>query len=78
MAAADLDGDTDLDLLTLNDVDGVTLWRRDAGGSYTVSELAGLSNVTFAALGDLDGDSDLDLVLKRVVFSCNDDDDNPE
>ena len=66
VAAADLDGDTDLDLLTLNSAGGLTLWRRDAGGTYTLNELAGLSNVSFATLADLDGDLDLDLVLTRT------------
>jgi len=71
---ADLDGDTDLDLLVLNDQDPggalspSRLFRNDGDGTFTdVSEQSGLQPVGFliggAALADYDADGDLDLYV---------------
>lgn len=63
----DLDGDGDLDVITLNHTaDSHTVWRNDGQGEFTVSQTFSANDCLGAALGDLDGDGDLDAFVLGV------------
>jgi hypothetical protein len=60
----DLDGDGDLDVLVLNDLDQAqTVWLNDGTGAFTQLGSFGSGYSVGGALGDLDGDGDLDAVV---------------
>lgn len=66
---ADIDGDSDLDLLMLGDINGSTfiaeLFRNDGSGGYTLIAGTPFTGVERgdAVFGDIDGDSDLDVII---------------
>lgn len=62
--AADLDGDSDVDLITANSIDdGISIFFNNGDGTYASAVALSAADTTFAVTsGDLDGDSDLDLV----------------
>jgi hypothetical protein len=67
VAAADLDGDGDLDLASGNNDDTVKVWQNDTTpftDPWAISQTVGSLgyNVNAVAVGDLDGDGDLDIV----------------
>jgi len=73
LAAADVDGDCDDDLVVVTDA-AALLWRHDGRGGLTAEALPG-AGLGAAALGDVDGDGDADLVLAggaRVRLLVND------
>ena len=65
IAAGDLDGDSDLDLVTANtDTSLVSILINDGSAHYTVmSELNTTNQPDCVQLADMDGDDDLDIVL---------------
>ena len=66
LAAADLDGDDNLDLVTSSNQGGGTISVLDGvgGGSFADAEVqSAVPNVAAIAADDLDGDGDVDLVL---------------
>lgn len=67
VAAGDLDGDGDVDLVAANRIgDSVSVMLNDGAGSFASSILLTGDTPIFAALGDLNGDGDLDLVTSGV------------
>ena len=64
VAAADFDGDGDLDLISPNATNGLTLFIQDAPGTFTKSAtpLSTFKGAIWAEPADLDGDGDMDLV----------------
>jgi hypothetical protein len=66
VAAGDLDGDGDLDVVVANMDLPNEIWLNDGTGHFTDSglRLGGNSDMsTKASLGDLDGDGELDLFI---------------
>ena len=69
VAAADLDGDSDLDLFFAND-GANRIWLNDGKGVFTDSGQAlGTSRSSDVALGDLDGDGDMDAYVANQSLS---------
>ena len=70
VAAADLDGDNDLDVIFASYLDGTIAWapNTDALGSFGPVQVVTASavGVLSVATSDLDGDGDLDLVATSV------------
>lgn len=69
-AFADVDGDTDLDLLVSGIAVGTRLFLNDGTGSFAESKETGLSKTaspTSMALADLDADGDLDLYCAHYI-----------
>ncbi|MCB1125521.1 MAG: CRTAC1 family protein, partial [Verrucomicrobiae bacterium] len=69
-AFADVDGDTDLDLLVNGIAAGTRLFLNDGRGNWTEAMNAGLSRTaspTSLALADIDGDGDLDLYCTHYI-----------
>jgi hypothetical protein len=66
VAAGDLDGDGDLDLVSGGDDQKVNVWQNDGtpfSGAWTTQEVGSHTDTVWSvALGDLDGDGDLDIV----------------
>jgi hypothetical protein len=64
VAAGDVDGDGDLDLVTANSAaSSITVLRNNGSGTYTIAASTTLpERSTALALGDVDGDGDLDVV----------------
>jgi hypothetical protein len=65
---ADIDGDSDLDLLILGDISGsfiAELFRNDGSGGYTLIAGTPFTGVEKgdAVFGDVDGDGDLDVII---------------
>ena len=67
LAIGDLDGDDDLDILTIHDYtssDPAQLWLNDGAGNFSAQDLeVGHTAGEGLALGDLDGDGDLDAFI---------------
>lgn len=67
---ADVDGDSDLDLLVNGIAMGTRLFLNDGKGRFVEQKDSGLSrtaSATSLALGDIDGDSDLDLYCTHYI-----------
>lgn len=65
LALGDLDGDSDLDAVVVNNDAATSVWLNDGAGNFSAhptTPTIGASGGLALALGDLDGDSDLDLV----------------
>jgi len=70
IAAADVDGDGDLDVLLGNEGSPNQVLRNDGGGTFVSIELPGGSTKTYSiAAADVDGDGDLDVLLGNKGFS---------
>ncbi len=80
VSLGDLDGDGDLDLVSLSDRYPGSVWLNDGNGEFTDSYQSLYTGYSSgAALGDLDGDGDLDLFVVnsnlypgRVFFNDGD------
>jgi hypothetical protein len=68
VAVGDVDGDSDLDLLTANSGDGtVSVRLNDGHGSFSPGVDLALGNAPFSiAVGDVDSDGDLDLLTANA------------
>jgi hypothetical protein len=69
-ALADVDGDSDLDLLVNGIAAGTRLFLNDGRGGFAEARDAGLSRTASAmslALADMDGDGDLDLYCAHYI-----------
>lgn len=69
-AFADVDGDSDLDLLVNGIATGTRLFLNDGKGNWTEARNTGLSrtaSATSMALADIDGDGDLDLYCTHYI-----------
>jgi len=67
---ADVDGDSDLDLLVNGIAAGTRLFLNDGKGHFTEARESGLSrtaSATSLALADIDGDGDLDLYCTHYI-----------
>lgn len=67
---ADVDGDSDLDLLVNGIAAGTRLFINDGLGHFTEAQASGLSttaSATSMALADIDGDGDLDLYCTHFI-----------
>jgi len=74
LTLGDIDGDGDLDLLTSNSIDYVSVRFNDGTGSYTMGDNLQISKsykVNDLALSDVDGDGDLDLLINSQPDSRN-------
>jgi hypothetical protein len=60
LAAGDIDGDGDLDILSGESI--LTVYRNNGGGSFTAFEYMNIYNAKALALADFDADGDLDCV----------------
>ncbi|WP_324671433.1 FG-GAP-like repeat-containing protein [Hymenobacter sp. GOD-10R] len=67
VAAGDIDGDGDLDLLTPINGNTVSVRRNDGNGIFSGNQEIPMSTPAYATLGDIDGDHDLDLVVANYV-----------
>ncbi|MCA9972203.1 MAG: VCBS repeat-containing protein [Anaerolineales bacterium] len=62
LAAGDVDGDGDVDMVAANDV-ADRVWLNDGGGFFSQGQALLAGDSRGAALGDVDGDGDLDLFV---------------
>jgi uncharacterized repeat protein (TIGR01451 family) len=64
---ADLDGDSDKDLLAIANNQGKLYWFENLGGDFVFSDeilIDSISSPSLAATADFDGDEDLDIAIK--------------
>jgi hypothetical protein len=67
VAAADVDDDGDLDLLTANAIGTVSVRLNDGSGSFSGSQEVPVGDAFSLAVGDVDGDGDLDFITANRV-----------
>ena len=72
-ALVDLDGDTDLDVITGNWKSGPEIWWNDGKGNFADSKIKLDSyNISGVEIADLDGDDDLDMIISTNLWKLGD------
>ncbi|RFN58417.1 T9SS type A sorting domain-containing protein [Marixanthomonas ophiurae] len=79
MVTADIDGDSDMDLLVSNSSTSTVFWYENLDGMGSFSNLKLIddtqtSSMSSVLLSDIDGDSDLDLLISVDLLTSQDED----